>query len=332
MKPPIEPVVWQPPPVSARARHATGARPFPKVARIALPALGEDVAVDDRGRLIAGLDDGRIVRITRRGEAHGLEVIVNTGGRPCGIEVAGDGSLIVCDAKRGILRVDPEQLQLEVLIDAVARDLRFCNNAAVARDGTIYFSDSSRHFGIDHWRGELLEHSRTGRLLRRTQDGKVEVALDGLAFANGVALSADESFVVVAEMGAYRLTRLWLTGARAGESETFADDLPGFADNLSRDDRGLIWAAIASSRNPTLDFLHRSSPLLRRVVWSLPEALQPQPARTLCVMAFDDAGQVVHDLAGRSSDYHTATGVRVVGGELFLASIAEPALGVATLD
>ena len=39
--------------------------------------------------------------------------------------------------------------------------------------------------------------------------------MDGLQFANGVVLSPDESYLLVAETGAYRITRLWLGGARA---------------------------------------------------------------------------------------------------------------------
>lgn len=333
MKPPIDPIVWTPPPRDARARYATGARPFPSLHRIPLPACGEDVAVDAAGRLVTGLDDGRIVRITLADdvEKSPLEVVVDTGGRPAGIEIAADGTYVVCDAKRGVLRVDPEQKQLEVLVDAVARDMRLCNNAAIARDGSIYFSDSSRHFGIDYWMGDVLEHSGTGRLLRRTPDGKVEVLLDGLAFANGVALASDESFVAVAELGAYRISRLYLHGPRAGEHDVLLPTVPGFPDNLATDDTGLIWIAVPTPRNPLLDFLHQSHPLLRRTMWALPHALLPKPARSLCVMAIDASGQVVHDFAGEHRAFHMITGVRVVGRRMFLASLSEPALAVATL-
>ena len=68
--------------------------------------------------------------------------------------------------------------------------MRFCNNAAIAGDGTIWFSDSSTHYGIDEWKDDFVQHTRTGRLLRRDPDGTVEVVIDGLAFANGVALGS----------------------------------------------------------------------------------------------------------------------------------------------
>ena len=70
--------------------------------------------------------------------------------------------------------------------------LRICNNAAVAADGTIYFSDSTQRFDLEYYTADLIEHSGTGRLLRRTPDGEVDVLLDGLHFANGVALAPDQ--------------------------------------------------------------------------------------------------------------------------------------------
>ena len=58
--------------------------------------------------------------------------------------------------------------------------------------------------------------TRTGRLVRRGPDGSVSVVLDGLAFANGVALATDQSWVAVAETAARTVVRHWITGDRAG--------------------------------------------------------------------------------------------------------------------
>jgi sugar lactone lactonase YvrE len=270
--------------------------------------------------------------VLRVGTDGRVEVVADTGGRPLGIELLGDGRLLVCDARRGLLAVDPAASAVEVLVDRVAGEpMRFCNNAAVAADGTVYFTDSSRRFGIDHWRADLLEHSGTGRLLRRDPGGAVEVLLDGLQFANGVALAADESFVAVAETGAYRLTRLWLTGGGAGRTDVLVENLPGFPDNLSCGPTGLIWIALGSPRNPLLDRLHRLHPALRRGVWTLPERLQPKPVRTLWVQAVDAGGAVVHDLQGPGDRYTMVTGVREHQGRLYLGSLAERAVAVLDL-
>jgi sugar lactone lactonase YvrE len=108
----------------------------------------------------------------------------------------------------------------------------------------------------------------------------VEVLLDGLQFANGVALGPGESFVAVAESGAYRLTRLWLAGDRVGQRDVLADNLPGFPDNLAAGSSGLIWVALGAPRKPLLDRLHRLPPVLRQAVWALPQRLQPAPEPT----------------------------------------------------
>jgi sugar lactone lactonase YvrE len=326
MKPPMNPVVWAPPPVARRSPVRT---PLPALERIDLPACGEDVVVDAQGRLITGLEDGRVLRLDRtRGTS---ETLVNTGGRPMCIEIDAEQRLVVCDAKRGLLRVDVATRRIEVLVHAGVHQLGLCNNAAIARDGSIYFSDSSRRFSLEHWRGDILEHSGTGRLLKRTPDGQVEVLLDNLQFANGVALAADESFVAVAETGAYRIARHWLSGPRQGQSDMLIDRLPGFPDNMSSDHNGLIWVALASRRNRLLDFLHRSAPVLRRIVWALPTAMQPKPPRGMCVLAIDAEGHIVRNLVGRSEAFHMVTGLRAHGDELYLASLQERALAALKL-
>jgi len=330
-RPSLHPVVWQPPAAPARAKERNGPLPLPPVRLIELDGTGpEDVVVDGAGRVITGVEDGRLLRIDPEGRPVG--VVADTGGRPLGVELLGDGRLLVCDARRGLLAVDPERGGVEVLLDRVAgATMKFCNNAAVAADGTVYFSDSSRRFGIDHWRADLLEHSGTGRLLRRDPDGGVEVLLDGLQFANGVALAPDESFVAVAETGAYRLKRLWLVGGRVGQSDLLVDNLPGFPDNIAAGLSGLIWVAIGSPRNPMLDRLHRMHPSLRKAVWAMPRRLQPGPVRTLWVQAYDPAGRLVHDLQGPGDDFHFVTGMREDRGKLYLGSLVERSVAVLDL-
>lgn len=70
-----------------------------------------------------------------------------------------------------------------------------------------------------------------------------KVLLDELFFANGLALSPDEDFIVVAETGAMRLTLYHLKGAKAGQSEVFVEGLPGLPDNLTPDAEG-IWVPL----------------------------------------------------------------------------------------
>ena len=208
-----------------------------------VPSMGaEDVLVGPDGTVWTGTEDGAIWAIdptdgsTRR--------VADTDGRPLGLELLPDGRLLVCDARRGLLAVDPGSGAIEVLLDRIEGEpMRFCNNAAVASDGTIWFSDSSRHYGIEKWKDDFVQDTHTGRLVRRDPDGTVTVVLDGLRFSNGVALAADESYVAVAECRGRTVVRLWLTGPRAGERDHLVTDLPGYPDNISRGSDGLIWVS-----------------------------------------------------------------------------------------
>jgi hypothetical protein len=82
----------------------------------------------------------------------------------------------------------------------------------------------------------------------------------------------------------------------------------------------------------SLDRLHRLPPVLRRAVWALPEQLQPQPVRTLWVLAVDATGSVVHDLQGPGDRYTFVTGVREHGGRLYLGSLTQHAVAVLDLS
>lgn len=320
-RPAIRPMRWTPPPAPIRVRHHASLPPMPSLTIHLLPGHGpEDVVVDEEGRIITGVDDGRVLRLSADGRI--VETVADTGGRPLGIELCADGTLVVCDTTRGLLRVDPVNGNVTSLTSMGAGvSLRFCNNAAVANDGAVYFSDSSLRFGIEQWRADLVEHSETGRLLRCDPDGSTELLAEGLSFANGVALSADESWVAVAETGAYRITRVWLRGARKGEQEILVDNLPGFPDNISRGSDGLIWVALASPRDPVLDRLLPRAPVLRRVAWALPQRLQPQPRRTVWVQAYQEDGSLVHDLQCTHPRFHLVTGVRERAGTVYLGSL-----------
>lgn len=302
---------------------------------IPVPAMGpEDVVVathgPDSGAVFTGTEDGSIWRIDHDGRR--IDRVAHTGGRPLGIEYDAAGSLVVCDGERGLLRVDPATGGVEVLADHVdGVRMRVCNNAALAADGTIWFSDSSTVHPLSEWRKDFVRHTCTGRLLRRDPDGTIEVVLDGLAFANGVALAADESFVTVAESGRRTVVRHWLSGDRAGTTDLLAEDLPGYPDNSSLGSDGLIWITIASPRVPLVTLLHRGPVWLRRAVTSIPERLQPQPRRTVHVRAYDRDARLVHDVELPAVDFHMVTGVREHDGRLWFGSLLEAAVATSRL-
>jgi sugar lactone lactonase YvrE len=282
----------------------------------------EDVVVDGEGRIYTGVDDGRILRLSPDGEH--IDVIADTGGRPLGLELYGEDELLICDARAGLLVTPLAGGAVSALAtSALGLDFVFCNNAAVAADGTVYFTDSSRRFGIDDWRGDLIEQTAGGRLLRRTPDGSIDLLLDGLQFANGVALAPDESFVAVAETGAFRVSRVWLDD---GRTDALADDLWGFPDNISTGTDGLIWITQASPRVPALDVVRRLPAFLRAGIRALPPALQPSPGREVGVLAVAADGTVQRELRGEIPGFHMLVGVREWRGTLYFGSLEESAV------
>ncbi len=299
---------------------------------VPVPGPGaEDVVVagrgPDEGAVFTGTEDGSIFRVGHDGRR--IDRVAHTGGRPLGIEIDPDGRLLVCDAHKGVLRVDPRTGGIEAVTDRIGGvPMVFCNNAAIASDGTVWFSDSSTRYGIEQWKDDFVQDTRTGRLARMGADGVPEVVLDGLAFANGVALAADESYVAVAETGARTVVRWWLAGPRAGTRDHLVTDLPGYPDNIARGSDGLIWVSIASPTDPVVERLQRSPRPLRRAVTKIPEPLQPKPRRTVRAQAYDDAGALVHDVDLPGTAYHMVTGVREHDGRLWLGSLQEPAIAV----
>jgi hypothetical protein len=177
----------------------------------------------------------------------------------------------------------------------------------------------------------LFEHSETGRLFRRSPDGMVELIGTGFNFANGVTLSLDEDFVLVAETGSYRIQRLWLSGPLSGQREIFVENLPGFPDNLSTGPTGLFWVALPTGRNKILDFLLPRTPALRKLLWRVPEFLQPRERSTVWVQAYDENGELVHDLQTSHPRFGMVTGVRESAGVIYLGSLSARAIAYARL-
>jgi sugar lactone lactonase YvrE len=320
-KPPIDPVRWQPPPVDALPE-------VPSADLTVVPVPGnapEDVVVDVDGNIWTGVDDGSIVRIAPDGQP---TVVANTGGRPLGLAVARDGRLLVCDSPRGLLVLDPASGKLETLVEEVdGRRLQFCSNSTEMPDGTIYFTESTSAFTYANYIGAIFEARGRGSLFRRDPDGTVLTVVPGLYFANGVTPTADGSALVFAETQGRRLSKYWLTGPQAGTVTPLAVNLPGMPDNLSTGADGRIWCALVTPANPTADRLAAGLPILRKMLWRLPDRFQPKPESVVWAVAFDpDNGQVVAGVRTTHPSFGLVTGLVEAAGKLWMGCIGAPAV------
>lgn len=285
----------------------------------------EDVAVGADGHLYAGTADGSVLRITTGGE---VTTFATVGGRPLGVERYDDG-LLVCNADLGLQRVTAAGT-VEVLNDRFGTaPLRLTNNASVADDGTVYFTESSQRWPLHDYTNDIVEATATGRVFRRDPDGELTELVTGLAFANGVALDADEASVFVAETAKYRIHRHWLQGDRAGRTEVFLDNLPGFPDNLSFADNTL-WVGFASPRNPQVDAMGDKT-WMKHIAVRLPEALKPKAIRHGFVAGYDTDGNVTHNLQDPGGTVAITTSARVHNGTLYIGVLEDPHIAVVEL-
>lgn len=331
---PIDPVAWDAPKAPGlEGPYAENDR-LADVKRIAKDVgVGpEDVVIGEDGRVYVGYEDGRVMRFGIDGK--NPELVADTGGRPLGLVFDNEGRLIVADGYKGLLRIDMQGgvEVLGTLADGVP--FGFTNNADVAENGIIYFSDASSRFGPEMKAvDDIIEHGGNGRLLEYNPlTGGIRVLLDGLQFANGVAVAPDQQSVLVAETGNYTIVRYWIAGERAGEHELFYENLPGLPDNITSNGRDTFWVALYAPRNAILDAMS-GYPFLRKVAFRLPDFLQPKPAAHAFVLGFSLDGEVTHNLqhVGRDS-YHPITGVFETDGKLFLGSLTESAVGVFKLE
>lgn len=279
----------------------------------------EDVALGDDGYLYAGLIDGRIVRIDANEE---VTALANTGGRPLGLHFDSQQRLVIADARLGLLRLTHDHRLERLSVQLEGPPINFADDLDISRDGTIFFSDASWKWSLDDFHNDVLEARPYGRLIRYHPDtNDTEVLLDNLYFANGVALSAEEDFVLVCETARYRVTRYWLKGPKAGESDIFIDNLPGFPDGIARDANGRFWLALAALRDTTLDAVH-PHPWLKKLVSKLPESLKPIPAHYGLIVQLSPEGEILqslHDPEGRQ--VFEITSVQPAGDQLLLGTL-----------
>lgn len=318
-KPAIHPVRWQPPPVDPLPEFS-----LPELTLVPVPGHApEDVVVDAAGDLWTGLDDGRIVRLSPE-----PVVVADTGGRPLGLHVARDGRVLICDSHRGLLALDPASGELTTLTTkAAGHTLKFCSNVTETADGTIYFTESTSDYHYEWFKAAVLDARGTGGLYRLDPGGTVTTLVSGLYFANGLTVTADGSALVFAETQGRRLSKYWLTGPQASTVTPLVAHLPGMPDNISTGGDGRIWVALVCPVNASAEWLAPRAPALRRLVWRLPEVLQPKMPSEVWAVAFDhDTGAPLAGIRGTHPRFGQVTGLVERDGRLWLSAIGSDAL------
>jgi sugar lactone lactonase YvrE len=286
----------------------------------------DKLLVSADGAVYAGDESGAIFRLVpNREDGYTLERFAQMGGRPMELAPGPDGQLIVGDHEGPHAAIDPagRVRRLATLEDSPEGTA----GVAVGRDGTLYYgAHTETPLSDDEGLAALLHGlDASGRSELRAFDprtGAERTLVGGLYRPVGVELSSGEDFVAVAEFFAYRVTRYWLKGPRAGSSDLLLDNLPGFPDGLASGGDGTFYVTLAALRTPALDWTHARPWLKNQLAKLLLLGLQPPSGGAGIVLAVDEAGRILesfHDPEGRQVSQVTTA--EPYGGNLFLGSI-----------
>jgi gluconolactonase len=170
-------------------------------------------------RLYAGGEGGEVYRFGL--ESGEVEIVCTVdGGSMLGLALDGDGAVYVCDVgNHGIQRITP---------DGVARRygdrIGYPNFPVFDDRGRLWVSDSGQWGQAD------------GSVVRIDPDGTTERVLDGLHFANGLAISGEWLYIV--ESTWPRVIRVPLAGGTPEEVVVLELAIP---DGLAFDAEGGLW-------------------------------------------------------------------------------------------
>lgn len=257
-------------------------------------------------------------------------------GRPLGVMFEKkSGDLYIDDCYFGLMVVGPEGgLAKQLAIEAEGLRFDFTNHMDIDEvDDVIYFTDSSKVYNIRTYMNLIMSGDRTGRLIKYDKKTrKTTVLLRGLGFPNGVALSKDRSFVLVAESTRFRIIRYWLSGPNAGKHDVFAD-LPGAPDNIRRNEKGEFWVAMYT-RKTLFAYMGFTNPWFGNLLLKLlnfnqlnslliggtPHALAAKLSET------GEIVEVLEDSKGKTLAFISEVLER--DGKLWIGSITTPYIGI----
>ncbi|KAM7519998.1 hypothetical protein LguiB_018960 [Lonicera macranthoides] len=302
----------------------------------------EDIAYDPDSRVFyTGSIDGWVKRVTVADFV--VENWVNTGGRPLGIALGRNRDVI------GLFKVTSNGVVKLLTDEAEGLKFKLTNDVDVANDGMIYFSDASYKYGLKEFIFDFLEGRPFGRLLSYDPSTKhTTVLVRNLYFANGVAISPDQKFVVFCETPMYVIPcnfvfgykvifalnklnnsrtrrsckKYYIKGERKGSVDIFIDNLPGFPDNLRYDGEGHYWIALATEYSYQW-YVAQKYPFIRKVIAIMEKYVGRPPMEK-------NGGSIAVDLEGKPIAHYHDPGNAIISStvkiddHLYCGSIVNP--------
>jgi len=197
----------------------------------------EDLAFDNEGILWAGGEIGQVYRIPEKGR---VEEVTNVGGFCLGLTFSAADELYICNAKLAcVIKVKKNGKSSLFADSAEAHKLKLPNYGVFDSSGNLFVSDS----------GEWSKSS--GCIVRFDSRGRGQVFLDGpQPFPNGLALSADERFLFIAQSHTDDVLQVEIReDGSAGDRELYATGLARVPDGLAFDVEGNLYVSCYASDN-----------------------------------------------------------------------------------
>jgi sugar lactone lactonase YvrE len=166
-----------------------------------------------------------------------FEVMAQVHSFPFCLDWLPDGTLLVVSAReRRVLRADADGL-FSLYADLSPLSDKGWNEIVVDGRGNAYVNGG----GFDLMAGEEFA---PGIVALVTPDGRAQTVADGIAFPNGMAVTADNSILIVAESYAGRLTAFDIgDDGRLHNRRSWADLGDAAPDGICIDAAGAVWYA-----------------------------------------------------------------------------------------
>ncbi|MFW0794729.1 SMP-30/gluconolactonase/LRE family protein [Gordonia sp. CPCC 205515] len=166
-------------------------------------------------------------------------VVVEHESLPLCFDFAPNGTLLVVSAAtQSLLRFDGEQLIR--FADLTPLSTMGANDIVVDGRGNAYVNSPNAPFGST----SPPDEPAPGRIALITPDGAVTVVADDLDFPNGMAVTADNATLIVAESYRQRLSAFDIRDdGTLGERRVFAELREDPPDGITVDADGAVWYA-----------------------------------------------------------------------------------------
>ncbi|RAL43298.1 hypothetical protein DM860_012439 [Cuscuta australis] len=172
-------------------------------------------------------------------------------GRPLGLKFHPTTcELYIADAYLGLMKVGQNGGITTLLANSTQGvPFKFLNDLDIhPTTGLVYFTDSSTQYQRMNFSEIISNADAMGRLLSFDPNtAQVRVLYSGLAFPNGVVLSADSTYLLVVESTRNRILRFPLSRYGIGSPSVFAT-VDRFPDNIRRNYPGDYWVALNRPR------------------------------------------------------------------------------------